>query len=132
MDTVSSKEIARNNAIYGIQNNRNPFIDNPQWADSIWTIIAAGVDDFNANKIAVSLYPNPSNDFFYLENTSAAARSVELKIFDMMGQEIDMPSIISLSAGESFRINCESWSRGIYFITLFGKNTSGTFRFVKL
>ncbi len=37
LDPVSAKEIARNNAIYTIQNNRNPYIDNPQWVDSVWT-----------------------------------------------------------------------------------------------
>jgi endonuclease I len=35
-DPVSQREIDRNNAIYTIQKNRNPFIDNPQWVDSIW------------------------------------------------------------------------------------------------
>jgi endonuclease I len=35
-DTVSQKEIDRNNAIYGIQHNRNPFIDHPEWANVIW------------------------------------------------------------------------------------------------
>ncbi|MBW3521550.1 endonuclease [Chryseobacterium sp. NKUCC03_KSP] len=36
-DPVSQREINRNNAIYAIQNNRNPFIDNPQWVNAIWT-----------------------------------------------------------------------------------------------
>lgn len=35
-DPVSNKEIVRNNAIYAKQNNRNPFIDNPNYADMIW------------------------------------------------------------------------------------------------
>lgn len=35
-DPVSQREIDRNNAIYAIQNNRNPFIDNPQWVNDIW------------------------------------------------------------------------------------------------
>ena len=35
-DPVSDKEIARNNAIYGYQNNRNPFIDHPEYARMIW------------------------------------------------------------------------------------------------
>lgn len=35
-DAVSQREIDRNNAIYSIQNNRNPFIDNPQWVNAIW------------------------------------------------------------------------------------------------
>jgi endonuclease I len=35
-DTVSTKEIARNNAIYALQNNRNPFIDHPEYVGMIW------------------------------------------------------------------------------------------------
>ncbi len=35
-DGVSQKEIDRNNAVYAIQGNRNPFIDNPQWVGFIW------------------------------------------------------------------------------------------------
>ena len=36
MDAVSDKEIARNDAVYRVQNNRNPFIDNPDLAEYIW------------------------------------------------------------------------------------------------
>jgi endonuclease I len=36
LDPVSQKEIDRNNAIYGIQQNRNPFIDHPQLVGLIW------------------------------------------------------------------------------------------------
>lgn len=35
-DPVSEKEINRNNAVYQIQRNRNPFIDYPELADLIW------------------------------------------------------------------------------------------------
>lgn len=35
-DPVSEKEIARNNAVYGYQGNRNPFIDHPEYARMIW------------------------------------------------------------------------------------------------
>jgi endonuclease I len=35
-DPVSAKEINRNNAVYGVQNNRNPFIDNPGLEEYIW------------------------------------------------------------------------------------------------
>ncbi|KMQ58630.1 endonuclease I [Chryseobacterium angstadtii] len=36
MDPVSAEEIARNNASYTYQGNRNPFIDNPAYANQIW------------------------------------------------------------------------------------------------
>ena len=35
-DPVSQKEIDRNEAVYGIQKNRNPFIDYPELAEYIW------------------------------------------------------------------------------------------------
>ncbi|WP_406844135.1 endonuclease [Flavobacterium soyae] len=35
-DPVSSREIARNNAIYARQNNRNPYIDHPEYVNQIW------------------------------------------------------------------------------------------------
>jgi endonuclease I len=35
-DGVSEKEINRNTAVYGIQHNRNPFIDHPEFAAEIW------------------------------------------------------------------------------------------------
>lgn len=35
-DPVSEKEVNRNNAVYEIQGNRNPFVDYPQLADYVW------------------------------------------------------------------------------------------------
>ncbi|NVO18467.1 MAG: endonuclease [Bacteroidetes bacterium] len=37
-DPVSQKEIARNDAVYAIQNNRNPFIDHPEYVYAIWGV----------------------------------------------------------------------------------------------
>lgn len=37
LDPVSQREIDRNNAIYTIQKNRNPFIDHPEWINMIWS-----------------------------------------------------------------------------------------------
>ncbi|MDA3865342.1 MAG: endonuclease, partial [Salinivirgaceae bacterium] len=36
-DPVSQKEIDRNDAVYDIQGNANPFIDNPSYVTAIWT-----------------------------------------------------------------------------------------------
>jgi len=41
-DPVSAKEIARNNVVFtSLQHNRNPYIDNPQWVQSIWGPVAS-------------------------------------------------------------------------------------------
>jgi endonuclease I len=35
-DPVDAREVARNNAVYAAQGNRNPFIDNPQWVECLY------------------------------------------------------------------------------------------------
>lgn len=50
-DPVSAKETARNNAIYGIQQNRNPFIDHPEWVQSLWGP-TAGMEAMNTRPSA--------------------------------------------------------------------------------
>jgi len=37
LDPVSASEIVRNNAVYARQNNRNPFIDHPEYVNLIWS-----------------------------------------------------------------------------------------------
>src|SRR5690606_10827799 len=36
LDPVSPTEIERNNASYVFQNNRNPYIDRPEWVQQVW------------------------------------------------------------------------------------------------
>jgi hypothetical protein len=38
LDPVSQKEIDRNDAVYALQGNRNPFIDHPEYIYSIWGV----------------------------------------------------------------------------------------------
>lgn len=63
-DPVSAKEIARNDSIYKIQNNRNPFIDNPIWVNAIWAQ-DAGIEELYTKKLNV--FPNPVNNYFELQ-----------------------------------------------------------------
>jgi len=52
LDPVSQKERDRNNAIYAIQKNRNPFIDHPVWVAKIW-----GSDSINPVQITIENLP---------------------------------------------------------------------------
>ncbi|MBX9449702.1 MAG: endonuclease [Taibaiella sp.] len=35
-DPVSEREVIRNDKVYALQGNRNPFVDHPEWAEAIW------------------------------------------------------------------------------------------------
>jgi endonuclease I len=57
-DPVSQKEIDRNNFVYTIQHNRNPFIDHPEYANSIWGSQVSV--SYLPTKITLRVYPNPA------------------------------------------------------------------------
>ncbi|MBL7702712.1 MAG: endonuclease [Ferruginibacter sp.] len=52
-DPVSAKEIARNNAVFALQGNRNPFIDHPEYVYQVWQctgLLPVTLIDFTAQK----------------------------------------------------------------------------------
>lgn len=52
-DPVSQKEIDRNNAVYALQGNRNPFIDHPEYVYMIWQctgLLPVTITGFTAEK----------------------------------------------------------------------------------
>ncbi|MEY8761390.1 endonuclease [Chryseobacterium tongliaoense] len=68
-DPVSPTEITRNNASYVYQGNRNPFIDHPEYANSIWGTLVA---DTQAPTAATNLTAsNPTSNSMVLNWTAA-------------------------------------------------------------
>ena len=60
LDPVDEYEVHRNNLLYkNYTNNRNPFIDFPNWADAIWG--TADLDGTNYNS-TVTTYASPNID----------------------------------------------------------------------
>lgn len=128
-DPVSTKEINRNNLVYSsYQHNRNPYIDHPQWADSVWANGVSGFDEqFNFAQ-QFSIYPNPSNDKFNIINYSSAAENCVLKVIDISGKLIEEKLIFQ---GITEPINCSEWQNGIYFVSISNSKAVSNFKFVK-
>ncbi|MCM1336342.1 MAG: endonuclease [Candidatus Amulumruptor caecigallinarius] len=100
-DPVSDKETARNNAVYSIQSNRNPFIDLPELAEYIWgsekgnafhpgaggsdmELISPEPDitvDFNQVALGMSATSN------VLLRTNGATNKVKISIYDAANPE---------------------------------------------
>lgn len=53
-DPVNAREIARNNAIYARQNNRNPFIDHPEYVQAVWNPVPDIQNPTAATNLAVT------------------------------------------------------------------------------
>jgi len=116
-DTVSQKEIDRNNDVYGIQHNRNPFIDHPEWVDSIW-FDDTSVDWLIENTF-ISIYPNPAINTINVKVNTNSTNNWQLTIFDMQGRNIINNSFI----GSSTKIDISNLNSGIYFLQLRNKDT---------
>lgn len=59
-DPVSTKEIDRNNAVYAIQNNRNPYIDHPEYAQAVWNPSSVKGEPTNFPTLFTVTAGNPS------------------------------------------------------------------------
>ena len=78
-DPVSEKEITRNEAVFHIQNNRNPFIDYPVLVEHIW---GNKMDiNFEVDQFTQPVLVTPTNDTKLEFGTVVAGYSREMELF---------------------------------------------------
>ncbi len=116
-DPVDDWERNRNDIIYyNYQNNRNPFIDHPEYANYIWGDESPplAADEFTTtNKVA--FYPNPVKDILYIES-EGVVQSIEL--IDVLGK------VVLVQHSSSNQINLSELESGSYIIQIYTKNQS--------
>ncbi|MFZ6051458.1 endonuclease [Halocola ammonii] len=114
-DPVSQKEIDRNNAVYDIQNNRNPFIDDPEFVDLIW-----------GEPIGVEEAADNDFDMWWSEGTVHFSDNVaraELFVYSTTGQLVMKKTV----SGNS--VNQLDLDNGMYIIQL---HTGSTFEVLRV
>jgi endonuclease I len=88
-DPVSEKELNRNNAVYVIQNNRNPFIYYPELAEHIWGNLIDVVWNPSVsileNKMPITIKIIKDNHGIYIDG---AAPHAKIDLFNIFGQNI--------------------------------------------
>lgn len=78
-DPVSQREIDRNNSVYNLQKNRNPFIDNPSWVSAIWSQTPDSVAPNAPSNLTVS-----QNSAYFVNlnwNVSSSSDVIGYKIY---------------------------------------------------
>ncbi len=136
-DPVSDKEIERNDAVYAIQENRNPFIDHPEYAQMIYDP-SSGIEGSGSGEgIDLSCFPNPSSGAVTIKASHPFPVACILMIHDISGRVInDLTGSLSGNADQ----NTITWSGthadgsrvspGVYFAVL--RTGTGTGRAVPL
>jgi endonuclease I len=115
-DPVSEKETDRNNAVFTLQDNRNPFIDRPEWAHYIWGPTA-------------SVSSVTSGEFIWYHSGHINIASIEaydrILIIDSGGRLVlDLPVLPGIS---SIPVDLLS---GVYVAKLVSEETVHVLRFI--
>lgn len=106
LDPVSQKEVDRNNVVYTIQGNRNPYIDRPEFVQYVWD---TGVSISEEAVIPVHWWF--SNSTLYVKSGNES--NTTLDIFNVMGQKV---SQLTIPSGEStISVNVQS---GVYLAVI--------------
>lgn len=123
-DPVSYKEIARNDSIYYMfQNNRNPFIDHPQFADSIWTYYI-GMNEFDDVSENYAVFPNPSVNG--QAKVAGLHKGDKVEVLNALGQLV----FETKSNSELIDLDLSSKPQGIYMVCVKTRFRSHTYKLV--
>jgi endonuclease I len=122
LDPVSQKEIDRNEEVFKIQGNRNPFIDHPEFADCIWdTMICAALSLKPIAKPNYSLYNNSKS----ITINNFQNHNCKFVIYTIDGRKIFSGNFIENT------IDISNLNNGFYILKLIENNNSYNFSFIK-
>lgn len=118
-DMPDNYEIARNEYIYSVQGNRNPYVDSVNYAcyvdfsnmTYIPTGCGLGIDEYLAANL--SAFPVPTNDVLYVQVNGHNISS--FRILDMSGKIVDSKSNIDVPVLVQ---NTSSFAKGTYTIVV--------------
>lgn len=108
LDPVSSKERKRNDSVYVIQHNRNPFVDHPEWVNDIWGPTAT------INNYDFVTYLYTTNDAINV-NFVNTFDNLTIKLFSIQGQLIYNAA---LNNSNNLIIPI-TFNQGVYILTIY-------------
>ena len=136
----SDYDRARNDFLDSLQQNRNPFVDHPEYACYIdfsnMTYVAnpqtpcykapSGITELN-NNLIFYMFPNPSSENVSLYFSSTKTENLTVEIFDISGKKVFAKNVNSVAGiQQTETINTVNFGKGIYTISLKGNNTLKT------
>jgi endonuclease I len=122
LDPVSKKEMDRNNAIFNLQGNRNPFVDSAVFVECIWGGLYCG-------NLAITPLQSLVPSMEYCQNeititTPNDSNPIRYQIISITGQIVKLQTI----SGRTIAIN--DLPNGVYCLQLISKTQTQTFRFL--
>lgn len=113
-DPVSQKEIDRNDAVYSIQRNRNPFVDYPEFVHRIWDPYWS-VEE-NELTVLVNVWPNPATSTVNIKGENLDA----VYMYNSVGQLVLTLDV--MDNDEQTSVDVSGFNSGIYFMNVVSTN----------
>lgn len=115
-DTVSLKEIDRNNAIYGYQHNRNPYIDHPEYVGLVWGFTGIGFAETNSVNTSIKVFPNPaSHSINLLTDEIDPSCPVTIVLHDISGHKVYEKTALWMDLST---LDIITFQAGVYFLDI--------------
>mgnify|MGYP001572721328 CR=1 FL=1 len=115
LDSVSKQERMRNDTIYKYQQNRNPFVDHPEFVQSIYEAtfgeIPVGLEEV-MKKDTYTIYPNPSADYLIIESDYDAIKKV------LITNEVGTVFLERNYNSKTVQLKTTAMAKGLYYIQL--------------
>lgn len=124
-DPVSQKEKERNEAVYLIQGNRNPFIDNQAYSNLIWGT-QSGINDSKIDKYIIKVWPNPAKEYVTIDLPDSFTEGYEIKIIDIAGRIL----LDKTAFGKPVTIILDGIQTGYYFLLVTNEKVTLTTRII--
>lgn len=121
-DDVSEVEINRNNRLESVYGNRNPFVDNPYLAQTIWGGNDGAEDTWGILSVdgvelesALSIFPNPAKDNVTINISNNTETRIE--IYSVLGKRVFVRRI-----NESMSLDISALNSGLYLFKFIQKD----------
>ena len=118
MDPVSQKEIDRNNAVYQLQHNRNPFIDHPELAEKIFGNDSSPFTtdiSYYSVQYGWNVYPNPVASIINIKSIDNQTDKLTIELQDIAGRTLLTQQSENV---DNIQIDLSKFPIGLYLIKL--------------
>lgn len=133
-DPVSDKEVDRNNGIYYIQGNRNPFVDYPLFVECVWgdQELCDKDDPVFLKELEAfkwKIFPNPAQDYIYIATIDKPLNDIRVEVWTIEGKMIPVDATQVYDTQWSVSLNF--LSSGMYFINIVSDGKAIQRKFIK-
>jgi len=134
-DPPDKFERTKNEYIYSLQDNRNPFIDHPEWLECIdFSNIsrAASCTLTTVNDVMleteIKLYPNPAGQYMNVEFGNENGAAMAFEVYDMSGRRLMELKDGTIGGMGLYNIPVNGFQNGNYILKISADGRKHAFR----